>query len=86
MTEKTQKTDGRHPYTYAADYIRSFGPVDRSGVVLSRGDASQILEGIARAIGMDDEELANLLSLAEQNKTDDDIKKQTQKVMQALGY
>lgn len=52
----------RHPYTYSCDYIRHFGPVGRGGVVLSRADASAIRGGIAMALGMLDEELAERLS------------------------
>ena len=52
----------RHPYTYAADYIRQFSPIGPNGVVLSRADASQIRQGIARALGMDDHEMACRLS------------------------
>ncbi|GAB2471824.1 hypothetical protein GCM10027082_24140 [Comamonas humi] len=44
----------RHPYTHAADFIRALGPVNREGVVLSRSDAAQIRQGIAKALGTDD--------------------------------
>ena len=59
----------RHPYTHAADFVRALGPTNESGVVLSRADAALIRQGIAKAIGMPDEELAEKLSLAEQAKT-----------------
>lgn len=58
-------TDSRYPYTYACDMIRRYGPIDRSGVVLSRGDASQIRKGIASALGMDDHDLACKLADAQ---------------------
>lgn len=74
----------RHPYTYAADFIRALGPVNSSGVVLSRADASQIRKGIAAAIGISDFELANILSEAEQKKTDGDVTEQANKVLQAI--
>lgn len=54
--------DSRYPYTYACDYIRQFGGYDKGGVRLSRSDASQIRTAIAKAIGMDDEELAKKLA------------------------
>ena len=54
--------DARFPYTYAADFLRSLGPVNGSGVVLSRSDASQIREGIAKALHMDDGDLATVLA------------------------
>lgn len=66
----------RHPYTYSADFVRSLGPVSSNGVVLSRADASQIVQGIAKALGMTHEELAEKLSIAEQNKSEDDIREQ----------
>lgn len=62
----------RHPYTHAADFIRALGPVNSEGVVLSRSDAAQIRQGIAKVIGMSDEELAIKLSEAEQAKTQAD--------------
>lgn len=51
-------TDSRYPYTHSCDFIRRLGPVGSSGVVLSRSNASQIRQGIADAIGVDDHELA----------------------------
>lgn len=76
----------RHPYTYAADFVRGLGPVSREGVVLSRSDASQIMEGIAKAIGMTHEELSIKLSEAEQHKTIEDTEQQMQRLICALGY
>ena len=63
-------TDHRYPYTYAADFIRTYGPVSSKGVVLSRSAASQIREAIAKTIGMDDEELA--AKLADAHLTQED--------------
>jgi hypothetical protein len=62
----------RHPYTYSADFIRGLGPIGSGGTVLSRSDASQIRQGIAKAIGWEDEDLAIALSNAEQAKTNED--------------
>lgn len=76
----------RHPYTYAADFIRALGPVNSDGVVLSRSEASQIRQGIAAALGMNDEELAIKLSEAEQVKTDSDREKEVQRIIAALPY
>jgi len=76
----------RHPYTYADDFVRALGPVSRNGVVLSRADATQIIEGIAKAIGMSHEELATKLSYAEQNKSEEDSERQVQRLIRALGY
>lgn len=56
----------RHPYTYAADFIRTLAGVDEHGCRVSRADASIIRQGIAKAIGMDDRELACKLSEAYQ--------------------
>jgi len=53
-------SDSRHPYTHAADLLRMhYGP---SGTKLSRSEAAQIRQVIAKAIGMSDEELAVKLS------------------------
>lgn len=53
----------RHPYTHACDYIRSLAGYGPGGAKLSRSDASQIRQGIAKAIGMDDAKLADALSV-----------------------
>ena len=76
----------RHPYTHAADFVRALGPINENGVVLSRADAALIRQGIAKAIGMPDEVLAGMLSLAEQAKTAEDRDKHCQRVMKALGF
>lgn len=56
----------RYPYTYAADFVR-LATVDpnayiATGINVSRAEASRIRQSIARAIGMDDEELAQKLA------------------------
>jgi hypothetical protein len=76
----------RHPYTYACDFIRGLGPVGAGGVVLSRADASQIRQGIAAAIGMDDEELAMKLSIAEQSKTEEQREEQVTRLINCLNF
>jgi hypothetical protein len=48
----------RHPYTYASDYIRHLAGYNSDGTILSRSEASKILEGVASVIGMTHEELA----------------------------
>ena len=80
-------TDSRYPYTYACDYIRSLGPLSREGVVLSRGDASQIRKGIAKALGMDDVVLAQKLADAQlANEADPaEMQRQTARLLTALG-
>lgn len=79
-------TDYRYPYTYAADFIRTYGPVSREGVVLSRSDASKIREAIAETIGMDDKELAAKLADAHlANVQDDEFQnRQTERLLQAM--
>ncbi len=52
----------RHPYTYADDYVRALAGYNASGTILSRAEASLVIEGIAKAIGMTHEELAVKLS------------------------
>lgn len=79
-------TDYRYPYTYAADFIRTYGPVSSEGVVLSRSDASKIREAIAEAIGMEDEELA--VKLADQQLANEEdvelLRRQTERLLQAM--
>jgi len=81
-------TDSRYPYTYACDFIRMVGPVGPKGVVLSRSDASQILQRIADVLSMDDHELACKLADAElAYETDPQaVNHQTLRLMTALGY
>ncbi|MFC4924742.1 hypothetical protein [Delftia deserti] len=74
----------RHPYTHSADFIRALGPVNSEGVVLSRSDASQIRQGIAKVIGMSDEELAIKLSEAEQAKTQADQDEAAMRLINAM--
>ena len=74
----------RHPYTYAADFVRSLGPINSAGVVLSRSDAAHIHREIAKAIGMDEEQMAIKLSEAEQAKSEEDIQQQGQKLIRAM--
>lgn len=75
----------RHPYTYSCDFIRALAGYNEHGTILSRSDASQIRQGIAKVIGMDDEKLAEILSLAEQAKTDTDYEDQTKAYLRELG-
>jgi hypothetical protein len=79
-------TNSRYPYTYAADFIRTHGPVSSEGVVLSRSDASQIRQAIAEAIGMDDGELA--VKLADQQLADEEdvelLKRRAERLLQAM--
>ena len=77
--------DDRHPWTHADDFIRALGPIDTDGVVLSRSDASLILEGIAKAIGMAAEELAIKLSEAEQAKSEADHERHVDRLCRAIG-
>jgi hypothetical protein len=79
-------TDTRYPYTYACDFIRMAGPVNSSGVVLSRSDASQICHVIAAALDMDNHELACKLADAElaNESNPEEMKKQADRVLNAL--
>lgn len=74
-----------HPYTYSCDLIRGFGPTGSSGVVLSRSDASQIRQGIAIALGMSDQALAEALSNYYQANEESITDANYKKVMQSLG-
>ncbi len=79
-------TDSRYPYTYAADFIRSYGPVNAEGVVLNRSDASKIREAVAKALGIDDEELAKKLADAElvNNQDPEHGERQTLRLLKAM--
>ncbi len=81
-------TDSRYPYTYSCDFIRSLGPVSTGGVVLSRSDASQIHQGIAQALGIEDDELARKLADAQlENQSDPaEAKRQAERLLLACGY
>lgn len=74
----------RHPWTHAADFIRQLGPISGKGVVLSRDDCSPIIDGIAKALNISNEELAIKLSEAEQAKTQEDLDKQTDRFMREM--
>lgn len=76
----------RSHYTNSADYIRGLGPCSKEGVVLSRSDASQIRQGISKAIGMDDEKLSMILSDALENKSPEEIEKDMKKLIATIGY
>lgn len=77
--------DPRYPYTHASDYLRMYGGIDRSGVRLSRADASSIRSAVAVAIGMDDEELAR--KLADYYKANEDrlIDEHAEQLLRGLG-
>lgn len=67
------KKDTRHPYTYAADFVRSAcrdGEIIPNTTVrsvsMSRATASSVIELIAAELGMTHEELAIKLSEAYQ--------------------
>lgn len=73
----------RHPYTYAADFMRMYGPksyteyeadVQIPSPTLSRADAAHLRAKIAAAIGMSDEELAVKLSEAYQAEMGMDVR------------
>lgn len=75
---KIRDPKGRHPYTYAADFMRVHGPkgeevmpgIWSSG--MSRGDASVLMGRVAEAIGMDKHELAVRLSFAYQQERNEE--------------
>lgn len=54
--------DPRYPYTYADDLIRSLPLPSGGSVSLSRSDAAQIREGIAKALDMHEHRLAMRLA------------------------
>lgn len=70
------KGDSRYPYTYAADYIRSRVTEYDADLkiwkpTMSRADAAEARQAVARALGMTDEHLAQKLAdqyIADYNK------------------
>ena len=64
------ENNSRYPYTYAADFVRGLAGYGEGGTRLSRADASQVCQGIAAALGMDDAELAQ--KLADHYKANED--------------
>lgn len=74
-------TDSRYPYTHACDYIRGLGAIQYGeGILLSRSYASQIIQGIAQAIGMDDHQLAcKLADVFLEQQNDPEYQKQQEK-------
>jgi len=74
-----KEDDGRYPYTYAADLVRSWAGYDKGGMKLSRSDASKIRHKIADILDIDDEKLANKLAdyrLANQELIDSESMKE----------
>lgn len=55
-------SDGRYPYTYADDFIRSIPNITANGTKLSRSEASQIISKIAEIIGIDRVKIAEKLA------------------------
>ncbi|THF58050.1 hypothetical protein [Pseudothauera rhizosphaerae] len=80
------ENDTRYPYTYAADFLRGLAGYGEGGTKLSRSGASQVLQGIAAALGMDDAELAR--KLADHYKANEDAitEKSAKAFMVAQGY
>jgi hypothetical protein len=62
------KTDTRYPYTYSADFIRSIAGMNFTddgrlqGTKLSRSDASQIVNAIGDALGIDHKIMAEKIA------------------------
>jgi tRNA(Ile2) C34 agmatinyltransferase TiaS len=70
------KEDTRYPYTYACDFVRTLGGYNKHGIKISRSDASEIISGIAKVIGMEDRKLYELLADAETSKSEEDRKRE----------
>lgn len=61
--DKDPKKNSRYPYTYAADYLREEigDPWDR-GSPISRAEASRARQLIAKAMELDDRDVAEALA------------------------
>lgn len=77
--------DTRFPYTYACDFVRGLGPANEGGVVLSRSEASQIRQGIAKALQMDDGDLATILANHYLEHRDEIDKESVRRLCSAMG-
>lgn len=58
----SDEPDGRYPRTHAYDFLRHLAGYDHSGTKLSRVDAARVIQGIADATGVPEEELARKLA------------------------
>ena len=56
------RDDPRYPYAYACDLLCILSGLERGFTKLSRTDASRLRQGIAKALGIDDAELAQKLA------------------------
>lgn len=82
-----KESNGRFPYTYACDHIRSIAGYGREGTKLSRSDASAILSEIARVLGMPNhEEIAIKLAIVEMNKTEEHRQRDAQRLIQVMQF
>ena len=76
--------EGRYPYTYADDYVRTLVGHNEQGCVLSRSEASLIISGIAKAIDIQEEEVFEKIADAELGKSDTEKKAEVDQVIRSL--
>jgi len=57
-----RSSGSRYPYMLAADLLRSVGPVNSGGLVLTRVDASAIIQLVANALSISKKELSEKLA------------------------
>ena len=84
--KNSHEEDSRFPYTHADDFIRTLAGWNGNGTKLSRSDASKIINGIAKVIGMNTENLACLLAEAELNKTDEERKNEVSEMIKIINF
>lgn len=84
MSQDNQQEDSRYPYTYSADFIRSLVGYKDGSTILNRVRASTLRQGIADALGMDDEELAIRLADRERAKTEDEKNADVQAAIRSM--
>jgi predicted protein tyrosine phosphatase len=77
--------DHRYPYTYAADFVRSFSECDSGGVRISRSEASQIISGVAAALNLDPQKLAEKLADYAKENEPEITRRSVSRLMQAIG-
>lgn len=77
-------SDSRYPFTYAADYIRQIAGHTKGGTKLSRADACNIIQQIAKTLGQGYEQTAQKLADKQLAKTDVDLARETRLAMEQM--
>ena len=82
--DEVLEPDARYPFTYALDYLRDFGGVDKGGLRLNRADASGILSAVAKALDMESYQLAVKLANYAKDHQDELSKAAADRLIKAI--